>query len=89
MTVVDASVVYVALVGDDDGPRTRERLADERLEAPALLDLEVAASLRRDVRHGLVEGRQAAQALDDLAAMEVRRAFHLPLMQRIWECETT
>jgi hypothetical protein len=48
--VVDASVLAVAL-GDDgtDGRHARERLADETLVAPELVDLEVAAVWRRHV----------------------------------------
>ena len=50
MIVVDASVLAVAL-GDDgtDGRRARERLTDETLAAPELIDLEVASAWRRHV----------------------------------------
>jgi predicted nucleic acid-binding protein len=48
--VVDASVLAVAL-GDDgtNGQRARERLADETLAAPELVDLEVVSVWRRQV----------------------------------------
>ena len=48
--VVDASVLAVAL-GDDGavGQQARERLADETLVAPKLVDLEVISVWRRHV----------------------------------------
>jgi predicted nucleic acid-binding protein len=84
--VVDASVLATAL-GDDgpDGDRARARLRGERLNAPELVDLEVASVLRRQVRGGEVDIRRAALALADLAAMPLRRAPHRLLLARCWE----
>lgn len=86
MIVVDASVVATAL-GDDgaDGDRVRDRLRGERLAAPHLLDVEVASVFRRQVRAGRMDERRARLALDDLAAMPIRRAPHSPLLPRVWE----
>jgi len=43
--VVDASAVVTALADDDtDGDRARQRLRGERLVAPRLIDLGVAAA---------------------------------------------
>ena len=85
MIVVDASVIVAALGSDDvDGDLARQRLAGERLAAPALLDLEVLSVLRRATRRGLVDERRARMVLADLSVMPLRRASHLPLMQRIW-----
>jgi predicted nucleic acid-binding protein len=84
--VVDASVLATAL-GDDglDGDRARSRLRGERLNAPELVDLEVASVLRRQARSGAVDDRRAALALADLAAMPLQRAPHRPLLVRCWE----
>ena len=86
MIVVDASVLATAL-GDDgpDGDRARARLRGERLNAPELVDLEVASVLRRQVQGGEVDIRRAALALADLAAFPLRRAPHRPLLARCWE----
>jgi predicted nucleic acid-binding protein len=84
--VVDASVVAPALADDGaDGDRARERLRGERLSAPELLDLEVVAVFRRASREGRLEERRAAQALEDLDSLPIRRISHRPLLPRIWQ----
>ena len=84
--VVDASVLAVAL-GDDgtDGQRARQRLADEALVAPELVDLEVVSVWRRHVAAKLMPARRAAGALADLADLPMRRASHQPFLDRIWQ----
>jgi predicted nucleic acid-binding protein len=84
--VVDASVLAVAL-GDDgaDGRRARERLADETLAAPELIDLEVASVWRRHVAARLMTARRAAAAVADLEELPLGRSSHRPLLRRIWE----
>ena len=86
MIVVDASVLAVAL-GDDgvDGQHARERLADETLVAPELVDLEVVSVWRRHVAAKLMPARRAASALADLADLPLRRSSHQSLLYRIWE----
>jgi predicted nucleic acid-binding protein len=83
--VVDASVLAVAL-GDDgtDGHRARERLTDETLAAPELIDLEVASVWRRHVAARLMTARRAATAVSDLEDLPLRRSSHRPLLGRIW-----
>jgi predicted nucleic acid-binding protein len=84
--VVDASVLAPALADDDaDGDRVRLRLRGEQLVAPELVDLEVLSTLRRAVRAGRLDERRSGQALDDLAALPLRRVPHLPLLARAWE----
>lgn len=86
MIVVDASVLAPALADDGaDGDRARSRLLGERLVAPSLIDLEVLSVVRRATRVGRLDDRRARHALDDLAAIPLRRAPHLPLMRRAWE----
>ena len=83
--VVDASVFAVALADDGmEGDAARERLRGEDLVAPELLDLEVGSVLRGQMRLGSIDGKRADLALQDLASMPLRRAPHLPLLQRCW-----
>ncbi|WP_232078865.1 type II toxin-antitoxin system VapC family toxin [Mycobacterium florentinum] len=84
--VVDASVLAVAL-GDDgpDGQHARERLADETLVAPELIDLEVVSVWRRHVAAKLMPARRAVGAIADLAELPLRRSSHRSLLERIWE----
>ena len=84
--VVDASVLATAL-GDDgsDGDLARERLRDEPLAAPELIDLEVLSVLRRQLSVGMLDARRAQLALDDLVDLPMQRAPHRPLLVRAWE----
>ncbi|MDQ3964183.1 MAG: type II toxin-antitoxin system VapC family toxin [Actinomycetota bacterium] len=87
MIVVDASIVTLAIAGDDvDGDTARNRLLEEPdLHAPHLVDLEVMSVLRRLHAAGEIESRRAALALDDLADLTLVRYPHWPLAPRIWE----
>jgi len=83
--VVDASVLAPALADDGtDGDRARSRLRGEQLVAPELVDLEVLSTLRRAARAGRLDERRSGQALDDLAALPLRRVPHLALVPRAW-----
>ena len=86
MIIVDASVLAVAL-GDDgtDGRRARDRLADETLAAPELVDLEVVSVWRRHVAAKLMTARRAASAVSDLEDLPLRRSPHWQILQRIWQ----
>ena len=84
--VVDASVLAVALADDGaDGDASRARLRGEDLVAPELLDLEVLSVLRGQLIAGTLDARRADLALNDLSAMPLKRAPHLPLLRRCWE----
>ena len=86
MIVVDASVIVTALADDgDDGDRVRDRLRDERLIAPHLIDLEVASAWRRLAAAGALDQRRARFALEDLRALRIERAPHGPLLSRCWQ----
>ena len=90
MIVVDASVVVVALADDErDGIAARDRLADERLVAPHLVDVEVASAWRRLVASAMLDERRANLAFSDLAALRVERVAHAPLLPRAWELRET
>jgi predicted nucleic acid-binding protein len=84
--VVDASVLAVAL-GDDgqDGRRARQRLADETLAAPELIDIEVISVFRRHVVGGMMTARRASEAVSDLVDVPLRRSSHRPLLHRVWQ----
>jgi len=86
LIVVDASVLAPAL--GDDGPagqRARERLRDEDLAAPELIDLEVVAVLRRAARARHLQPARAAEAMKNLVALPMARVSHRFLIERIWE----
>jgi predicted nucleic acid-binding protein len=86
LIVVDASVIATAL-GDDgaEGRRIRERVADERLTAPELLDLEVVSAFRRLCAAGTLTSERAEAAIVDLRALRVQRVPHRVLVDRCWE----
>lgn len=86
MIVIDASVLAPALADDGaDGDLVRSRLRGQRLAAPELVDLEVPSTVRRAARAGRLDQRRSSLALEDLAALPLRRAPHLPLLGRVWE----
>lgn len=86
MTVLDASAVVEVLLGTALGRSVADRIADPRLslDAPHLLDVEVAQALRRLVNAGELEVEAAAVALDDLRALDIERHAHEPLLDRVW-----
>lgn len=86
MIVVDASVIVTGLADDGpDGDRVRERVRDERLLAPHLIDLEVASAWRRLESAGDLDDRRVRLALTDLAALRLERVAHGVLLDRCWE----
>lgn len=86
MIVVDASVL-VNVLGDDgeDGRRARDRLAEESLAAPELIDLEVAAVFRKFCAAQRFDVQRASQALSDLRDLRMDRVPHRQLISRCWE----
>jgi predicted nucleic acid-binding protein len=86
LIVVDASILGPALIDDaPDGDRVRQRLAGERLAAPALIDLEVMSMLKRAARQRRLEEGRARRAVANLIAIPLSRMPHAPLLPRIWE----
>ena len=90
MIAVDASVIATAL-GDDGsaGRAARARLAGERLVAPELVDLEVAAVFRRLAATGVLTNDRAGAAIADLRALPIERVPHRELIGRCWELRHT
>lgn len=86
MTVLDASAVVEVLLGTERGRSVADRIADPQisLDAPHLLDVEVAQALRRLVSVGDLEVEAATRALADLRALDVERHAHEPLLERVW-----
>jgi predicted nucleic acid-binding protein len=85
--VLDASALLELLLSTPAGAVVARRIAavTEALHAPHLIDLEVAQVLRRYTASGQVSGVRAADALEDLAALDLARYPHDVLLPRIWE----
>jgi predicted nucleic acid-binding protein len=84
--VVDASALLEFLLQTPLGARVEARLLRDRDEfhAPHLADVEVAQGLRRLVRAGEVSPDRAAEAIADLADLDLHRHSHLDLLARAW-----
>ena len=87
MIVIDASAILELLLGTDRGEGVAERALSprERMQAPHLLDIEVAQALRRLVQLKGIKATRAEQALDDLAGFIIERHAHQDLLPRIWQ----
>lgn len=87
MIVLDASVVVHLLLNTSLGAQVQQRIAapELTLHAPQLLDLEVVQVLRRYALTGQLSPKRAAEALQDLADLDVARHDHPALVPRIWE----
>jgi predicted nucleic acid-binding protein len=86
MTVLDASALVELVLGTSVGRSVAERISDPELslDAPHLVDVEVAQALRRFVRSGDLDAEAAAEALEELRALDVERHSHEPLLDRVW-----
>ena len=83
--VVDASAIInsFARIGPV-ASQARELMRSRMLNAPHLIDLEIASALRRQVRAGLVGASRAELHLKALSRMPVRRHAHSALLARVW-----
>ncbi len=87
MIVLDASALLEFLLQTPLGSRVEARLfrdADE-FHSPHLVDVEVTQGLRRLVRAGEVSPHRAAEAIADLADLDLHRHPHLDLLPRAWK----
>lgn len=86
MIVVDASAVVDVLLQTDRGRALEGRLfSGEVLNAPHLLDLEVAQVLRRHAGAGGLSSGRARGALHDFLDLRIERYAHQLFLPRIWE----
>jgi predicted nucleic acid-binding protein len=84
--VLDASALLELLLQTPLGSRVEARLFrdPDELHSPHLVDVEVAQGLRRLVRAREVSPVRAAEALADLADLDLHRHPHLDLVTRAW-----
>ncbi|MGH9121651.1 MAG: type II toxin-antitoxin system VapC family toxin [Acidimicrobiales bacterium] len=82
MIVVDASAALSALL--NDGP-ARRALAEDHLNAPHLIDSEVASGLRRRVAARQLGADTGWIALDSFRRLGMMRYPVFSLLDRIWE----
>ncbi|MGH3428367.1 MAG: type II toxin-antitoxin system VapC family toxin [Bryobacteraceae bacterium] len=86
MIVVDASVFTDALIDAmDRGHQARDLLAHSQPVAPAIVDVEVLSSLRRQLRSGTITPDHASFAIQRLRRLDIRRVLVDVLTPRIWE----
>jgi len=85
--VVDASALLEFLLQTPLGLRVEARLfrGEDEFHAPHLVDVEVTQGLRRLVRTGEVSVDRAAEAIADLADLDLHRHSHLDLLPRAWK----
>jgi predicted nucleic acid-binding protein len=85
--VLDASaavewLLRLPLAGEVD---RRLGSSDRTLHAPHLIDIEVAQVVRRFANRGAITADRGAQALVDLADLDLNRYEHTPLLPLIWD----
>jgi len=87
LIVIDASAVLelVLRTGKGKSIEARVLVPEESLHAPHLIDVEVAQALRRLVQLKELPAVRARQALDDHAALHIKRASHEDMLDRLWE----
>ena len=85
--VVDASAILELLLGTERAERLAARVLtpEERVDAPYLLDVEVAEALRRLVYLDELTAVRAEQALDAFASLVIERHSHRDLLPRMWQ----
>jgi predicted nucleic acid-binding protein len=82
LIVVDASAIVAALLRRG---QARDRLANETLNAPHLLDSEVIEVLRRLARRDNLRSDDAERAVATWRRIAVRRYPTIGTIDRIWE----
>lgn len=85
VVVIDASAAIELVL---DRPLARallERLGDEDLHAPHLIDVEVAHALRRLNAAKAIADTRVQEALNDFADLGIQRHAHDLFVPRIWQ----
>lgn len=87
MIVLDASAAVDFLLQTPAGQQIETRIYahPESLQAPHLLDLEVAQVLRRLVGEGVISASRSDEAIRDLLALRITRYPHFVFLSRIWQ----
>jgi predicted nucleic acid-binding protein len=87
LIVIDASAVLELVLRTEKGKKVEARalMSEESLHAPHLIDVEVTQALRRLVQLKEIKADRAKQALDDHAALHIKRADHEDMLERLWE----
>lgn len=87
MIVLDSSAAIHLLLGTDRAAFVEDQLraVNERACGPELLDVEVAAHLRRVERRGDLDASRAALALRRLSHLAVPLYEMRPLIPRAWQ----
>ncbi|HKS71907.1 MAG TPA: type II toxin-antitoxin system VapC family toxin [Terriglobales bacterium] len=87
MIVLDASAAVDFLLQTPAGRRIEMRIYThtESLQAPHLLDLEVAQVLRRLAGEGVISASRSDEAIRDLLALRITRYPHFVFLSRIWQ----
>jgi len=85
--VVDASALLEFLLQTSLGTRVEARLFrdEDEWHSPHLADVEVTQGLRRLVRANAVSPARAADAIADLADLDLHRHSHIDLVTRAWK----
>jgi predicted nucleic acid-binding protein len=85
--VLDASALLEFLLQTPLGTRVEARLFqdEDEFHSPHLVDVEVTQGLRRLVRMGEVSAHRAAEAIADLAGLDLHRHAHVDLLTRAWK----
>jgi len=86
LIVLDASAAICLLLNSPvrRASALRSRLQGEHVQAPHLIDLEVAHTLRRYVLTGTLAPGNAHTALADLLQFPLIRHPHYPFLNEIW-----
>lgn len=84
--MIDASAVLELLLCTENGIKVQERVLDSgvSLHAPHLIDVEVSQTLRRLVSLKEITAARGKQALEDHVALNIKRAEHRDMLERIW-----
>jgi predicted nucleic acid-binding protein len=82
--VPDASIAVELLLRTPLGENVAHRLKGATLIAPALIDCEVLAVLRKLVLKKEIRDDRAAMALDDLSLWQIRRLAGTDLLREAW-----